>query len=210
MTDDPEKNPSPGSTEDGRSSRGSPDKIDEVSCLCAIDYGLRFGWYPHSSFGAALSPCSRSCSGCSALNASRPSVGPATSFRPRVSLRQQRSPQYDVVAQFLASIAARPNAAELLAPWTPAEEARVKRKVRCLAPATMPATSWPLQPGDNSSDVDTVAACSPPSSALTPDRHDRPPAPVCLDAHVRDRQGHPRHGGHVWAANRPRAQGAGV
>ncbi|WVQ85371.1 hypothetical protein IAT38_007536 [Cryptococcus sp. DSM 104549] len=46
-----------------------------------------------------------------------------------IQLSEEKRETYDVAAAFLADIAARPDAAELLAPWTPAEEKAVKRKM---------------------------------------------------------------------------------
>ncbi|WWD16271.1 hypothetical protein CI109_100697 [Kwoniella shandongensis] len=44
-------------------------------------------------------------------------------------LTEEKRETYDVAAAFLADVAARPDAAELLAPWTDAEENAVKRKL---------------------------------------------------------------------------------
>ncbi|WRT67482.1 uncharacterized protein IL334_004454 [Kwoniella shivajii] len=51
---------------------------------------------------------------------------------PSTELSQDKLETYDVAAAFLAGIAKRPDAAELLAPWTPEEEKALKRKIDCI------------------------------------------------------------------------------
>jgi hypothetical protein len=60
-------------------------------------------------------------------------VDPTAPYDERISgknLELAHDKQYDAAAGFLADLAARPDASELMAPWTEAEEKAVRRKVR--------------------------------------------------------------------------------